>query len=181
MKATHSVQFLFAATAALCLSACSGVKITHVKPGTSARRALAEKNAPPTAPVDLPVPAAPAGPAVAGSPLPPMPAQDALPALHSAKAGLPSSSNVAETVADAYTRGSFAMQAGQNAEAVTAFEEAVKIDPEFTDAWGKLAILYSKNGQNAKATDAFKKAKRLGDANGGTTTRDAVSGLPLLQ
>ena len=52
-----------------------------------------------------------------------------------------------------------------------------KLDPDFTDAWGKLAILYQKDGQSAKATDAFKKAKRLGDANGGTVTRDASGGL----
>jgi len=71
------------------------------------------------------------------------------------------------------------MQAGQNAEAITAFEEAVKHDPDFTDAWGKLAILYQKGGQSAKATEAFRKAKRLGDANGGTVTRDAAGGLQL--
>jgi len=178
MKATPSVQILFAATAALCLSACSGVKITHVKPGTSVRQAIAEKNVPPAAATDLPV-TAPGAPAVTGSPIPPMPAQDGLPGLPSGKVGIPSG-NAAEAAGDAYTRGTFAMQAGQDAEAIAAFEEAVKRDPDFNDAWGKLAILYSKNGQNGKATDAFKKAKRLGDANGGTTTRDAVSGLPLL-
>lgn len=178
MKTTHSVQFLFAATAALCLSACSGVQITHVKPGTSARQALAERNAPPAATVDLPV-TAPSAPAFAGSPLPPMPAQDGLPGLPSGKVGIPNG-NAAEAAGDAYTRGTFAMQTGQDAEAIVAFEEVVKRDPDFNDAWGKLAILYSKSGQNGKATDAFKMAKRLGDANGGTTTRDAVSGLPLL-
>lgn len=80
-------------------------------------------------------------------------------------------------VADAYSRGAFAMQAGQNAEAIAAFEQTVKLDPDFTDAWGKLAILYQKTGDNAKATNAFKKAKRLGDPNGGTVTRDSAEGL----
>ena len=69
------------------------------------------------------------------------------------------------------------MQAGQNAEAITLLEETVKLDPDFTDAWGKLALLYTKDGQPAKATEAFRKAKRLGDANGGTVTRDAAGGL----
>ena len=71
------------------------------------------------------------------------------------------------------------MQAGQNAEAITALEQTVKIDPDFTDAWGKLAILHQKNGDSLKATEAFKKAKRLGDANGGTVSRDTIGGLPL--
>ena len=69
------------------------------------------------------------------------------------------------------------MQAGQNGEAIAAFEQTVKRDPEFTDAWGKLAILYEKGGNMAKATEGFNKAKRLGDPNGGTVSRDGSSGL----
>ena len=64
-------------------------------------------------------------------------------------------------------------------QAITALEQTVKLDPDFTDAWGKLAILYQKTGNSAKATEAFKKAKRLGDANGGTVSRDAAGGLQL--
>jgi Tfp pilus assembly protein PilF len=104
---------------------------------------------------------------------------NALPGLPADSASLPANSAAAESVADAYTRGTFAMQAGQTAEAIAALEEAVKLDPDFTDAWGKLAILYQKDGKAAKATEAFKKAKRLGDANGGTGTRDAAGGLQI--
>ena len=89
----------------------------------------------------------------------------------------PAGNNGSESVADIYTRGNFAMQAGQNTEAIVAFQEALKLDPDFTDAWGKLALLYQKEGNSAKAVEAFKKAKRLGDANGGTVTRDASGGL----
>ena len=58
------------------------------------------------------------------------------------------------------------MHAGKNAEAIPAFEEAVKLDPGFSDAWSKLVILYTKEGQTAKATVAYKKAKSLGQQNG---------------
>lgn len=69
------------------------------------------------------------------------------------------------------------MQTGQTGEAITAFEEALALDPDYTDAWGKLALLYQKEGKSEKALEAFKKAKRLGDANGGTVTRNASGGL----
>ena len=104
---------------------------------------------------------------------------ESLPPLPSGQVNVPAGTGSAEGVADAYSRGTFAMQAGQNAEAIAAFEQTVKLDPDFTDAWGKLAILYQKTGNGAKATDAFKKAKRLGDANGGTVSRDAAGGLQL--
>ena len=79
----------------------------------------------------------------------------------------------ADRAGDFGSRGNFAMQAGQTAEAIAAFEHALKLDPSFTDAWGKLAFLYLKEGNSAQAVDAFKKAKLLGDANGGMITRNA--------
>ena len=69
-------------------------------------------------------------------------------------------------------RGIFAMEVGQNAEAITAFERVVELRAASTDTWGKLAFLYLKQGDNAKAVAAFKKAKLLGDANGGIVSRD---------
>lgn len=90
----------------------------------------------------------------------------------SAKA-LSTRGTAADRAEDFDSRGKFAMQAGQNAEAIAAFEHALKLDPSFTDAWGKLAFLHLREGNSAKAVDAFKKAKLLGDANGGMITRDA--------
>jgi len=47
------------------------------------------------------------------------------------------------------------------AEAIAAFEEAAKIDPGFTEAWQHLAILYAKIGQEKKALEAFRRARKL--------------------
>ena len=176
MKTARHVHFLVAGILTLSFAACSKVEFTHVKPGKSARAAIASRNAPPPSPTDLPSPAATG---IAGHPNAGPQNIDSLPGLPTDGARASKDSTAANGAGDAFTRGSFAMQAGQNAEAITAFEEAVKLDPDFTDAWGKLAILYQKSGQSSKATDAFKRAKRLGDANGGTVTRDAAGGLQL--
>ena len=66
-----------------------------------------------------------------------------------------------DRVAEAFSRGQFCMQAGKDAEAIAAFEQAVKIDPSFTEAWQHLAILYEKTGQEKKALDAFRKARKV--------------------
>ncbi len=67
----------------------------------------------------------------------------------------------AQMVADAFSRGDFCMKTGKDAEAIAAFKEAVKIDPKFTEAWGDLAILYEKAGQESAAMDAFRKSKKI--------------------
>jgi hypothetical protein len=176
MKTVRPLQILAAALAALHFAACSGVQVTHVAPGKSARAALAERQGASQNPADASLPGGmPVAANVPGQPLPPGGVD--LPPLPSGDVKVPT--GVGGGVADAYSRGTFAMQAGQNAEAIAALEETVKMDPDFTDAWGKLAILYQKTGNSAKATEAFKKAKRLGDANGGTVTRDAVGGLQI--
>ena len=175
MKPVCPLRFLAPAIALLHLTACSDMKVTHVAPGKSASAALAERNKPPQPPADLTAPnGMPIAATVPGQ-LPPM----QLPPLPSGNVNIPQDNGAGNAIAETYSRGSFAMQAGQNAEAIAAFEQTVKLDPDFTDAWGKLAILYQKNGNTAKATDAFKKAKRQGDANGGTVSRDSVGGLPL--
>lgn len=76
------------------------------------------------------------------------------------KAELPSNNKV-ELVADAFTRGQFCMKAGKDEEAIVAFEETVKLDPQFLDAWQCLAMLYEKTGQEKKAIQAFRKSKKL--------------------
>ena len=62
------------------------------------------------------------------------------------------------------------MQAGQNAEAIAALEQAVALDPNFADAWSKLVVLYERTGNERKAMDAYKKAKKLGQPQGPTGT-----------
>jgi Tfp pilus assembly protein PilF len=64
-------------------------------------------------------------------------------------------------VAEAYSRGEFCLGAGKDDEAITAFEEVVKIDPTFTEAWQHLAMLYEKKGNSKKAMDAFKRSKKV--------------------
>ena len=175
MKTVRPSQFFAVALAAFHLAACSGVQVTHVAPGKSAGAMLAERNRARQTPPDAMAPGGMPIAATAPGQLPP----ESLPPLPSGEVKIPGAAGAGEGVAEAYSRGTFAMQAGQNAEAVAALEQTVKLDPDFTDAWGKLAILYQKTGNTAKATDAFKRAKRLGDANGGTVSRDAAGGLQL--
>ena len=175
MKTARSFRFLAITLATFHFAACSGIKITHVAPGKSAAAALAQRNAPPETALETAAPGSAPVAAARQNQLPP----EALPALPSDPVQVPSGTATAEGVAESYSRGTFAMQAGQTAEAVAALEHAVKLDPDFTDAWGKLAILYQKSGESSKATEAFKRAKRLGDANGGTVSRDVAGGLQL--
>lgn len=66
-----------------------------------------------------------------------------------------------ELVADAFSRGQFCMKTGNEADAILAFREAVKVDPTFSEAWQNLAVLYEKAGESAKALEAFRNAKRV--------------------
>ena len=81
----------------------------------------------------------------------------------------------AVSAAELFERGNFAMQVGQNAEAIAAFENALRRDPGLTDAWGRLALLHLKEGHSAKSVEAFKNAKRYGDANCGVGTLGSVA------
>ena len=54
------------------------------------------------------------------------------------------------------------MEVGAEAEAISAFQEAVKMDPKFGDAWQHLAALYEKQGNQEKASDAARRAKKAG-------------------
>jgi Flp pilus assembly protein TadD len=80
------------------------------------------------------------------------------------------------SVAELTSRGDFALRAGQYAEAITVFEEALKSNSNAGAIWGRLAFLYIKEGRSLEAVGAFKKAKLLGDANGGVVTRTGVVG-----
>ena len=124
----------------------------HTPPGTSVEVALAKK----AELVRLPAPPPPTPAELAK-----MRSSGAVVAKHGAVEPELPSNNKVEMVADAFTRGQFCMKAGNDAEAITAFEETVKLDPQFTDAWHCLAVLYEKNGQEKKALEAFRKSKKL--------------------
>jgi len=139
-----SIRRTAAAVSLLSLTACA---VVHTPPGTPVALALARK------PELVRMPLAPSGVGhtMGAGPGGRMP---------SVEPDLPKTENV-DRVADAYSRGNFCMQAGNDAEAITAFEEAVKIDPNFTEAWQNLAVLYEKLGQEKKAVEAFRRSKKI--------------------
>lgn len=124
---------------ALALAACQGVKVTHVPRGQSVEIALARR---PDV-VRLP-PSAPARTAAA----------------HGGESG-PVVPDKTEQLAEAFSRGQFSMQTGNEEAAIQAFREAVKIDPKFKDAWANLAALYERAGQEKLALEAFRKSKSV--------------------
>ncbi len=125
---------IFIVAAGLALCSC-----VHTPPGTSVELALAKK----AEVIRLPTPP-PSEVAKTRGVEPALPEDDTV-----------------EKVADAYTRGQFCMKAGKDPEAITAFEEAVKLDPSFTDAWQNLAILYEKGGNSKKSMEAFRRSKKI--------------------
>jgi tetratricopeptide (TPR) repeat protein len=134
--------------AAICLIAGCGT-VTHTPAGTSVELALARKGEL----VKLATPPPTAIPA-AGSTAPGAPVAEVKPPL-------PERNEVAEKVAEAYSRGVFCLEAEKDAEAIAAFEEVVQLDPSFSEAWEKLAMLYEKGGDSKKAMEAFNKAKKI--------------------
>ncbi len=154
-----------------------GAGFTHVKPGESARQYLKDKNTPQTVvTMTTPAPMPEGGTPGARGPLvpPPLPDINPLPSL-------PDTGDTANRVADAYTHGSFAMQAGKDAEAISSLEEAVRLDPNFTEAWTKLVKLYERTGNPKKAAEAYKKLKGLGQPNSTTDSSSAPGGLGLIR
>jgi tetratricopeptide (TPR) repeat protein len=132
-------------TAALLLLA--GCAYTHTPPGTSVEVALAKKAE--LVRLATPTPAPAAHTATTGTSVP------------AVEPPMPEKNAVVEKVAEAYSRGVFCLQTERDGEAIAAFEEAVKLDPTFTDAWENLAVTYEKMGDSRKALEAFKKAKTL--------------------
>ena len=136
------------AIATLSLGACAHMPhlaVTHVPPGQSLNVAMAKK------------------PEVVRLPAPPQPVQSSMVATTQVPAvepDLPKMDNSAKA-AEAYSRGEFCMTAGNDDEAIAAFQEVVKIDPTSTEAWQQLAALYEKKGDNKKAIDAFRRAKKI--------------------
>jgi tetratricopeptide (TPR) repeat protein len=135
------ILFLIPVLAGLALAGC-----VHTPPGTSVEIALAKK----ASLVRLPVPAR--------TTVEPLRAASKAPAVESP---LPEGGALVERVGEAYSRGIFCLQAGRDLEAIEAFQEVVKLNPGFTDAWQNLALLYEKTGEEKKAIEAFKRAKKI--------------------
>lgn len=144
MKPLHSItRTLGLAGVALTLWGCTtSVKITHIPPGESLNVALAKKAE------------------LVRMPAPPKVAAGAPGSVAAVEPPLPVNTTV-ERTGEAYTRGEFCMQTGKDDEAIAAFEEAVRIDPAFSEAWQQLAMLYEKKGNSKKAMDAFRRAKKI--------------------
>jgi tetratricopeptide (TPR) repeat protein len=143
MITRHPALFCSALCLILAVSAC-----THTPPGTSVELALAKRaevvRLPPTpAPVVVPEHSTTSHAVAQGGDLP--------------VGEVPTEKT--EQVADAFSRAKFCMEAGKDEEAIAAFQEVVKLDPTFVDAWNYLAALYEKTGQDKMALLAFKKSK----------------------
>jgi len=126
--------------AALTTALVAMVACTHTPPGTSVEVALAKK----AELIRLPNKGAVAGSGHRGPKIEPE---------------LPLLDDRIEAVAEAYTRGKFAVADGHFDEAIAAFEETVRLDPTHTEAWQYLAQLYEKAGAEKKALAAFRKSK----------------------
>jgi tetratricopeptide (TPR) repeat protein len=146
-RAAHFV--IVSMSLGILLTGCAYIK--HVPPGQSLSAAMAKK----AELVSLPTPP----PLVQPEPAPVIVQTDALQVPPTALTPVPET----EAVADAYTLGNLCLQQGRYDAAITAYENAVKLDPTFADAWNKLAIAYQDAGQDDKAMDAFKKYKMVSD------------------
>jgi len=161
MKVCRRLSILAASTLVLTSGGCGNVQFTHVKPGQSARMAVLIRSAPIAkqreVPQKLSIPTrkSPAYYAAIEALAVDMPA----PGLADVNAPLP-------RAAELFARSNSAMQSGQTGEAILALEEAVHIDPNFSDAWSELAGLYQKAGQEGKANEAAKRAKNVAQNKG---------------
>lgn len=128
-----------------CLAAGFAGACVHTPPGTSVEIALAKK----AQLIRMPEAARIAKSGVGGTALP------------FVEPELPMMDDRIEAEAEAFTRGKFAMDDGQDEEAITALEETVHIDPAHQEAWQLLAVLYEKMGSSKKAVAAFRRSKDL--------------------
>jgi tetratricopeptide (TPR) repeat protein len=134
------------------LAGCAG-GFVHVPPGTSVELALARK--PEVLSMPGPPPSAVAD--MAGRSSGPRVRELNLPAVEPV---LPTNDSVT-AVAEAYTRGKDALDGGRTDDAISAFQQAVQIDPKFTEAWQKLAMAFEKAGRPDKAKEAYRHSKEF--------------------
>jgi len=69
--------------------------------------------------------------------------------------------NNVEKIADSFMVGNLCMEQGKYAEAASAYQQAVSLNPNFAEAWNKLAIAYQNLGEDKKAIEAFRKSKAV--------------------
>jgi tetratricopeptide (TPR) repeat protein len=147
MKTRAVLSVCPALVVGILISGCGWVK--HVPPGQSLSAAMAKR------------------PELVALPAPP---EQALVAVNTGNtAALPSAAPLpaplpdpqTEKVADAFTLGNLCMQQGRYADAINAYETALKEDPSFAEAWNNLAIAYQNSGQDDKAMAAFRKYKMV--------------------
>jgi len=143
-------RFVLPIASAVLLAGCSS--FVHVPPGTSVEIALARK------PEVLRMPGPPPGTEMAAARSGgPRVRELNLPAVEPM---LPTNDSVT-AVAEAYTRGNDALDGGRTDDAITAFQQAVQIDPKFTEAWQKLAMAFEKAGKLDKAKEAYRHSKEF--------------------
>ena len=140
----HRKELLMAAAAGIAMILASAgcthpsmphVAFTHAPPRTDVGIVLAKKAVAVPTPTPKPVAVAPDMPAARES--------------------------TTESIADYFTLGNLMMQQEKYADAIKAYESAVKLDPTFSEAWNHLAICYQNTGQTNKAVEAFKKYKSI--------------------
>ncbi len=123
------------------LTGCASWKFTHVPPGQSVEVALAKR----AVPVEQ-----------AATKIPTLNAEPAAEPTHTT-----ANMDGVATVSDYFTLGCLFMEQGNYADATGAFEDALKLDPGYSEAWNKLAICYQNSGQQEKAIETFRKSKAL--------------------
>jgi len=140
MKIRTALSVFPALAAGAFLSGCAYIQ--HVPPGQSLSEAMAKK----AQLVALPAP-------------PPQPASAATAVAPADAAQMPVPQT--EKVADAFTLGNLCLQQGRYKDAINAYQNALKADPTFAEAWNNLALAYQNSGQDEKAMEAFKHYKMV--------------------
>jgi len=133
---------------ALALSGCAGWEVVAVPPGESVLISLAQRGEP-------------LEPIAAWSPTSTATAGRSRVSVPEIRPPMPSGQAPSDTVGDYYAVGEFCLNQQKYPEAIEALERAVKIDPQFADAWNRLAMAYQETGDSNNALVAFKKYKAL--------------------
>ena len=60
-----------------------------------------------------------------------------------------------------YNLGVIYRQSGHTADAITAFQQAIKLKPDHANAWVNLGVAYGDTGKATEAAIAFQRAREL--------------------